>query len=69
MIVAYITGDREGLLSVFSDPDKFYAAAPYTFLIASLLVLIFDRESSAWILSWLSDSTPPAPCSDVSPRE
>ena len=41
MIVAYITGDREGLLSVFSDPDKFYAAAPYTFLIASLLVLIF----------------------------
>jgi putative oxidoreductase len=41
MIVAFITGDREALLSVFSDPDKFYAAAPYTFLIASLLVLIF----------------------------
>jgi putative oxidoreductase len=41
MIVAFITGDREALLSVFSDPDKFYAAAPYTFLIASLLVLLF----------------------------
>lgn len=41
MIVAFITGDREALLSVFSDPDKFYAAAPYTFLIASVLVLIF----------------------------
>jgi putative oxidoreductase len=41
MIVAFITGDREALLSIFSDPDKFYAAAPYTFLIASLLVLIF----------------------------
>ena len=41
MLMAYITADREALLSIFSDPDKFYAAAPYTFLIASLLVLIF----------------------------
>lgn len=41
MIAAYITGDREALFSIFSDPDKFYAAAPYTFLIASLIVLIF----------------------------
>jgi putative oxidoreductase len=41
MIMAYVTADREALLSIFSDPDKFYGAAPYTFLIASLLVLIF----------------------------
>jgi putative oxidoreductase len=41
MLMAYITADREALFSVFSDPDKFYAAAPYTFLIASLLILIF----------------------------
>jgi putative oxidoreductase len=41
LIAAYITGDREALLSIFSDPDKFYAAAPYTFLIASLIILIF----------------------------
>jgi putative oxidoreductase len=41
MLVAFITGDREALLSVISDPDKFYAAAPYTFLFASLIVLIF----------------------------
>ena len=41
VIVAYITADREALLSIFSDPDKFYAAAPYTFLIASLIILIF----------------------------
>src|SRR5271154_3392561 len=41
MIVAYITADREALFSVFSNPDKFTAAAPYTFLIASLIVLIF----------------------------
>jgi putative oxidoreductase len=41
LIMAYITADREALLSIFSDPDKFYAAAPYTFLIASLIILIF----------------------------
>ncbi len=41
MIVAFIVADREALGSIFSDPDKFYAAAPYTFLFASLLVLIF----------------------------
>jgi putative oxidoreductase len=41
LIVAYITADREALLSIFSDPDKFYAAAPYTFLVASLIILIF----------------------------
>jgi putative oxidoreductase len=40
MIVAYITADREALFSIFSNPDKFTAAAPYTFLIASLIVLI-----------------------------
>jgi putative oxidoreductase len=41
LIVAYITADREALSSIFSDPDKFYAAAPYTFLVASLIVLLF----------------------------
>src|SRR6266436_895781 len=41
LIVAYITADREALFSIFSDPDKFYAAAPYTFLVASLIVLLF----------------------------
>src|SRR5229473_2240874 len=41
MIMAYITADREALRSIFADPDKFYAAAPYVFLIASLIILIF----------------------------
>ncbi len=41
MIVAYIAADREALGQIFSDPDKFYAAAPYTFLVASLIILIF----------------------------
>lgn len=41
MLVAYWTADHEALLSVLSDPGKFYGADPYTFLFASLLVLIF----------------------------
>jgi putative oxidoreductase len=41
MIVAYVTADREALFSFFSDPGKFYDATPYTFLFASLLILIF----------------------------
>jgi len=41
LIVAYITADREALFSIFSDPDKFMAAAPFTFLMASLIILIF----------------------------
>ena len=41
MLVAYITADREALSSILSDPGKFYAADPYTFLFASVLMLIF----------------------------
>ena len=41
MVVAYLTADREALMKIISDPDKFYAAAPFTFLFASLIILIF----------------------------
>ena len=41
LIMAYVIGDREALLSFFSDPDKFMAAAPFIFLMVSLIVLIF----------------------------
>jgi len=41
MLVAYITADREALGSIFSDPDTFYKATPYTYLFASLIVLLF----------------------------
>jgi putative oxidoreductase len=41
MFVAYWTADHEALVSIFSDPGKFYAADPYTFLFAALMVLIF----------------------------
>jgi putative oxidoreductase len=41
MVVAYVVADREALGAVISDPDKFYAATPYTFLFASLIILFF----------------------------
>jgi putative oxidoreductase len=47
LIAAYVIGDREALFSIFSDPDKFYAAAPYTFLVASLIVLIFGAGKAS----------------------
>ena len=41
MLVAYWTADREALMSITSDPDKFVTATPFLFLFASLLVLAF----------------------------
>jgi putative oxidoreductase len=41
LTMAYLLGDREALLSFFSDPDKFTAAAPFAFLMVALIVLIF----------------------------
>ena len=41
MFVAYWTADHEALVAFFSDPDKFVAAAPYVFLFAALMILIF----------------------------
>jgi len=41
LVMAYVIGDREALLSFISDPDKFVAAAPFAFLMVALIVLIF----------------------------
>jgi putative oxidoreductase len=41
MLVAYWTADHEALVSFLSDPGKFYVADPYTFLFASIMVLVF----------------------------
>jgi putative oxidoreductase len=66
LTVAYLTADREALGSFFSNPDKFYAAAPYTFLFAALLVLIFGpgRFSLDALLArrmhWQTESAPSA---------
>lgn len=55
MLTAYATGDRDALFSIFSDPDKFSAAAPYMYLFASLLVLIFGpgKISLDALFEWL----------------
>src|SRR5260370_36534081 len=39
LTMAYVMGDRGAVLSFFSHPDKFIAAAPFPLLIASLIVL------------------------------
>jgi putative oxidoreductase len=66
LIVAYITADREALFSIFSDPDKFYAAAPYTFLVASVIVLLFgpgkfavDTLLNRWFPTLPGEKKPP----------
>lgn len=41
LIMAYIKGDHDALVSIFSDPDKFIAAAPFVFLMTALIVLCF----------------------------
>jgi putative oxidoreductase len=62
LTMAYITADREALMSVFSNPDKFYKADPYTFLFAALIVLIFGPGRFALdtlLARWLGSK--PAP--------
>lgn len=41
MTVAYWTADRENFGHILDDPGKFYAADPYTFWFAALVILIF----------------------------
>lgn len=41
MLVAYVTADREALLAIVSDGDKFTGAAPFLFLFAALIVFAF----------------------------
>src|SRR6202008_971909 len=59
LTMAYVLGDREALLSFFSDPDKFVAAAPFAFLVVALIVLIFGagRISLDTALSFFQRST------------
>lgn len=45
MCVAYFTADSEAVRGIFSDPDKFVTAAPFLFLFAALLVLVFGPGS------------------------
>lgn len=58
MTVAYWTADREAFAGILSAPDKFYAADPYTFWFAALLILILgpgalalDTLAGRWLKS------------------
>lgn len=60
MLVAYWTADRDALKSIFSDPGKFYVADPYTFLFASLMILLFgaglfslDKLLTRYTANWI----------------
>jgi putative oxidoreductase len=46
MTVAYLTGDRDAVLQIFSDPDKFVKAAPFPYFVMAL-VLFF--AGPGWI--------------------
>jgi putative oxidoreductase len=41
MVVAYLTAHSGELQAIFSDPNKFMSAGPFTFLMAALIVLLF----------------------------
>jgi putative oxidoreductase len=40
MTMAYLTADREAFSQIFSNPDKFTGADPYTYWFAALLILV-----------------------------
>jgi putative oxidoreductase len=40
-IVAYLTADREAVVNFFKDQDAFMSAAPFIYLVVSLLILAF----------------------------
>jgi len=68
MLVAYITADREALFALFSDPGKFYNADPYTFLAASLLILIFGPGLFALDTLFARWAKEPGAASSASPQ-
>ncbi len=41
MIGAYLVAHSDELFSIFSKPEDFYSAPPFTFLFASLIILTF----------------------------
>jgi putative oxidoreductase len=50
--------DRDALKSIFSDHGEFYVADPYTFLFASLMILIFRAglfSLDRLFLKWMAD--------------
>ncbi len=63
MFVAYAVADRDALFAIFSDPDKFMGSSSYTFLLASLLILIFGPGffSLDHLIAWYRKKNHPSP--------
>jgi putative oxidoreductase len=59
MTAAYLTADREAFLAIFSAPDKFYGADPFTFWFAALIILVFG--AGAFSLDRLLKRSAPVP--------
>ena len=41
MAVAYLTAERQTLMTLFSNPEDFVSATPFLFLLAALIVFVF----------------------------
>ena len=41
MVVAYLTADRDKFLGIFTDSDAFVSAAPFLFMLASVIIFTF----------------------------
>jgi putative oxidoreductase len=52
MVIAYVTAESEALQHIWSDPDKFVTAAPFLFLLVSVIVLVFGPGvfSADWLI-------------------
>ncbi len=65
MTMAYLTvpDDRTNFFHMFSKPEDFYSASPYTYWFAALLILILGPGAFAidWFLkrSWTADEAAP----------
>ncbi len=53
MSIAYVTAESDALHAIFSDPDKFVSAAPFEFMFAAIIVLVFGpgKFSLDWLLA------------------
>ena len=53
MSIAYLTAESDALHAIFSDPDKFVSAAPFEFMLAAIIVLVFGpgKFSLDWLLA------------------
>jgi putative oxidoreductase len=58
MLVAYATAHREELMALTSDPEQFFAAAPFLFLLAALIVLAFGPGKLS-LDAWLARKAAP----------